>query len=186
MGWWLCPSHPTIKWQQLWHQLFMQFSTSFQASWCQDLWVLFAHLTLHSLGWHRSPSLSIYKLSGHLITERLLLHVIQKLPQWWRWYYWLCPTAWTVNGLITSQYADSQKLIEVIVPTGDIANRTISDYLNSTFGFHKDFLGEVAAVLIIFPVFFALVFTICVRALNFQRRWATCKSMTWKWMLIVR
>ncbi|MCO5565028.1 hypothetical protein L7F22_018698 [Adiantum nelumboides] len=93
-----------------------------------------------------------------------------KLPEWWRWYYWLCPTAWTVNGLITSQYADVQTLIEVTLPTGEIGNQRVSEYLNTTFGFHKGFLGEVAAVLIIFPLFFALVFTLCVRALNFQRR----------------
>ncbi|KAI5072441.1 hypothetical protein GOP47_0012547 [Adiantum capillus-veneris] len=93
-----------------------------------------------------------------------------KLPKWWSWYYWLCPTAWTVNGLITSQYSDMRKTIQVNLPTGGVASQDITDYLNITFGFHRDFLGEVATVLIVFPIFFALVFTFCVRALNFQRR----------------
>eukprot|EP00250_Pteridium_aquilinum_P005382 c15486_g1_i1 orf=631-5127(+) len=93
-----------------------------------------------------------------------------KLPKWWSWYYWLCPTAWTVNGLITSQYSDMKTPIVVNLPTGGEGPRNITDYLSTTFGFHRDFLGEVATVLIVFPLFFAFVFTFCVRALNFQRR----------------
>lgn len=93
-----------------------------------------------------------------------------KLPKWWLWYYWLCPTAWTVNGLITSQYGGMEKAIQVNLPSGGQGSQNVTDYLNRTFGFHRDFLGEVATVLIVFPLFFALVFTFCVRALNFQRR----------------
>ncbi|KAH7278689.1 hypothetical protein KP509_38G052500 [Ceratopteris richardii] len=93
-----------------------------------------------------------------------------KLPEWWSWYYWVCPTAWTVNGLITSQYSDAKRSIQVNLPAGGQGKQEITEYLNRTFGFHRDFLGEVATVLIVFPIFFALVFTVCVRTLNFQRR----------------
>ncbi|KAH7427104.1 hypothetical protein KP509_10G030800 [Ceratopteris richardii] len=93
-----------------------------------------------------------------------------KLPKWWSWYYWLCPTAWTVNGLITSQYSDVHKEIDVTMPNGDMGSQQVSAYLKTTFGFDSNFLGTVAVVLIVFPVFFALVFTLCVRSLNFQRR----------------
>ncbi|KAE8679805.1 Pleiotropic drug resistance protein 12 [Hibiscus syriacus] len=29
-----------------------------------------------------------------------------RIPKWWIWYYWICPMAWTVYGLILSQYGD--------------------------------------------------------------------------------
>ncbi|KAF5941811.1 hypothetical protein HYC85_019453 [Camellia sinensis] len=29
-----------------------------------------------------------------------------KIPKWWIWYYWICQLAWTVYGLIVSQYGD--------------------------------------------------------------------------------
>jgi hypothetical protein len=96
---------------------------------------------------------------------------LQQLPKWWAWYYWICPTAWTVNGLITSQYADLQRNVAtVIFSTGETSNVPVSDYLNETFGFHKDFLGAVAAVLLFFPILFALLFIFFVKTLNFQRR----------------
>ena len=96
---------------------------------------------------------------------------LQELPKWWAWYYWICPTAWTVNGLITSQYADLQKNVTNILPTGETSNIIVSEYLNKTFGFHTDFLGQVAAVLVVFPILFALLFIFFVKTLNFQRRW---------------
>ncbi|KAL0915683.1 hypothetical protein M5K25_016120 [Dendrobium thyrsiflorum] len=36
-----------------------------------------------------------------------------KIPKWWIWYYWICPVAWTVYGLITTQYGDLDDIIEV-------------------------------------------------------------------------
>ncbi|KAM2372267.1 hypothetical protein ACFX1X_047013 [Malus domestica] len=34
-----------------------------------------------------------------------------KIPKWWVWYYWICPVAWTVYGLIVSQYRDIEETI---------------------------------------------------------------------------
>ncbi|KAF2323469.1 hypothetical protein GH714_035626 [Hevea brasiliensis] len=31
-----------------------------------------------------------------------------RIPKWWIWYYWICPVAWTVYGLIVSQYRDAE------------------------------------------------------------------------------
>ncbi|KAI3455483.1 hypothetical protein Pfo_012146 [Paulownia fortunei] len=36
-----------------------------------------------------------------------------KIPKWWIWYYWICPVAWTVYGLIVSQYGDIEDKIRV-------------------------------------------------------------------------
>uniref|UniRef100_A0A2N9FEM7 ABC transporter domain-containing protein n=1 Tax=Fagus sylvatica TaxID=28930 RepID=A0A2N9FEM7_FAGSY len=41
-----------------------------------------------------------------------------RIPKWWTWYYYICPVAWTVYGLIVTQYGDITDTIKVpgIVP----------------------------------------------------------------------
>ncbi|KAF2558869.1 hypothetical protein F2Q68_00013455, partial [Brassica cretica] len=90
-----------------------------------------------------------------------------KIPKWWIWYYWICPVAWTIYGLITSQYGDVDTPIAF---PGGPPNLTVKQYLKDQYGFESDFMGPVAAVLVIFPVFFAFVFAFCIRTLNFQTR----------------
>ncbi|KAF8393294.1 hypothetical protein HHK36_021535 [Tetracentron sinense] len=86
-----------------------------------------------------------------------------KMPVWWRWYYWACPVAWTLYGLIVSQFGDIQ---DRFVDTDEV----VEDFLRSYFGFRHDFLGVVAAVIVGFTVTFAFVFAFAIRAFNFQKR----------------
>ena len=75
--------------------------------------------------------------------------------------------AWTVYGCIVSQYHDIDTPINVPgMPTDPAMNSYINDY----FGFEMDFMGPVAAVLVGFCVFFAFLYAIFLRALNFQMR----------------
>ncbi|CAL0322060.1 unnamed protein product [Lupinus luteus] len=90
-----------------------------------------------------------------------------KIPKWWVWYYWICPIAWTVYGLIVSQYRDVMDLIEV--PGWDY-KPSIKDYIDQEYGFKSNFMGPVAAVLVAFPFFFAFVFATGIKVLNFQTR----------------
>ncbi|KAL4353278.1 hypothetical protein GQ457_06G011440 [Hibiscus cannabinus] len=90
-----------------------------------------------------------------------------RIPPWWIWYYWICPIAWTMYGLITSQYGDDEHTIKV---AGIEPDPTIKWYLEHHFGYHYDFMGVVAAVLVAFPVFFAFMFGLCIKILNFQVR----------------
>jgi len=92
--------------------------------------------------------------------------VFQKIPKWWVWYYWICPVAWTVYGLIVSQYNDVE--IDIAVPGQN--NQTIKHYIEDHYGFKPDFMGPVAIVLVAFPVFFAFVFAFSIKTLNFQTR----------------
>lgn len=75
--------------------------------------------------------------------------------------------AWTVYGLITSLYGDDERTIKV---PGMNLEPTIKWYLEHHFGFHHDFLWAVAVVLVVFPLFFALMFGLCIKLLNFQVR----------------
>ncbi|GMI77982.1 Arabidopsis thaliana ATP-binding cassette G36, PLEIOTROPIC DRUG RESISTANCE 8 [Hibiscus trionum] len=90
-----------------------------------------------------------------------------RIPGWWIWYYWICPVAWTIYGLIVSQYGDMDD--PLIVP-GNSRNHTIKSYIEDQYGYKSDFMGPVAGVLVAFAVFFAFMFAYCIRTLNFQNR----------------
>uniref|UniRef100_A0A2N9FVQ3 ABC transporter domain-containing protein n=1 Tax=Fagus sylvatica TaxID=28930 RepID=A0A2N9FVQ3_FAGSY len=88
-----------------------------------------------------------------------------QIPKWWIWLYYLIPTSWSLNGLLTSQYGDINKDIGVFGQT-----KTVVAFLREYFGFHHDQLAIVAVVLIAFPIFFASLFAYFIGRLNFQRR----------------
>ncbi|KDP40865.1 hypothetical protein JCGZ_24864 [Jatropha curcas] len=90
-----------------------------------------------------------------------------KIPKWWVWYYWICPLAWTVYGLIVSQYRDVEDTIKA---RGIEPDPTVKWYIQDEYGFKPDFMGPVAAVLVAFTVFFASLYAFCIRFLNFQTR----------------
>ncbi|XVF05898.1 hypothetical protein REPUB_Repub06bG0001600 [Reevesia pubescens] len=79
--------------------------------------------------------------------------------------YYLTPTSWTMNGMLTYQYGDIHKEIMVFGET-----KTVASFLKDYFGFHHDRLAISALVLIAFPLAFASIFAFCVGRLNFQRR----------------
>ncbi|KAK9991985.1 hypothetical protein SO802_026970 [Lithocarpus litseifolius] len=88
-----------------------------------------------------------------------------KIPKWWVWCYWICPTSWSLNGLLTSQYGDIKKEILIF---GEL--KTVSSFLEDYYGFQHDQLGLVAFVLIAYPIIYASLFAYCIGKLNFQRR----------------
>ncbi|KAJ9568579.1 hypothetical protein OSB04_004545 [Centaurea solstitialis] len=90
-----------------------------------------------------------------------------KIPGWWVWYHWICPMAWTVYVCIVSQYHDADN--PIFVP-GMEMNPPMTWFIKDYYGFELDFMGPVAAVLIGFCVFFAFLYAICLRTLNFQMR----------------
>ncbi|KAF5463243.1 hypothetical protein F2P56_019173 [Juglans regia] len=88
-----------------------------------------------------------------------------KIPKWWIWLYYLTPTSWSLNGMLTSQYGDINKAIMVFGET-----KTVAAFLEDYFGFHHDHLAVVAVVLMAFPLVFASMFAYFVGRLNFLRR----------------
>ncbi|XVE88986.1 hypothetical protein DITRI_Ditri19aG0113900 [Diplodiscus trichospermus] len=86
------------------------------------------------------------------------------IPVWWRWYYWACPVAWTLYGLLVSQFGDLKDTLE------DRNGQNIEQYLRSFYGFRHDFLGVVATVVLGFTVLFGAIFTVSIKLFNFQRR----------------
>ncbi|XP_068652846.1 ABC transporter G family member 39-like [Aristolochia californica] len=88
------------------------------------------------------------------------------IPIWWRWYYWCCPVAWTLYGLVTSQFGDSTTTM--LTYNGEQV--PLKEFLNSSFGFDHDMLPLVACVTAGFAILFGVVFAFSIRTLNFQTR----------------
>ncbi|KAJ4721744.1 Pleiotropic drug resistance ABC transporter [Melia azedarach] len=88
-----------------------------------------------------------------------------RIPKWWIWLYYLAPTSWTLNGMLTSQYGDTDEKINVFGET-----KTLTSFLEDYFGFYHDRLPIIAVVLIIFPIVLASLFAFFIGRLNFQRR----------------
>ncbi|XP_078168196.1 ABC transporter G family member 36-like isoform X2 [Carex rostrata] len=93
--------------------------------------------------------------SGFVITKA-------QIPGWWLWYYWLSPFAWTLYGLLVSQYGDIDDQLE--------DGLTVKKFIEEYFGFKHDFLPVVAVVVLAFPVLFAFCFGFSIQRLNFQKR----------------
>ncbi|EEC70582.1 hypothetical protein OsI_01785 [Oryza sativa Indica Group] len=94
--------------------------------------------------------------SGYLIPR-------PKIPVWWRWYCWICPVAWTLYGLVASQFGNIQTKL-------DGKDQTVAQFITEYYGFHHDLLWLVAVVHVVFTVMFAFLFSFAIMKFNFQRR----------------
>jgi ABC-type multidrug transport system permease subunit len=91
----------------------------------------------------------------------------KRIPLWWRWYYWANPVAWTLYGLLVSQYGDDERSVKL---SDGIHQVMVKQLLEDVMGYKHDFLGVSAIMVVAFCVFFSLVFAFAIKAFNFQRR----------------
>ncbi|KAK3043568.1 hypothetical protein RJ639_002147 [Escallonia herrerae] len=89
-----------------------------------------------------------------------------QIPIWWRWYYWLSPVAWTLYGLVTSQFGDLDTAVEVPGMPG----MTVKKLLKAELGFDYGFLPAVAVAHAVWALLFFFVFAYAIKFLNYQRR----------------
>ncbi|CAN6344739.1 unnamed protein product [Urochloa humidicola] len=85
-----------------------------------------------------------------------------KIPVWWRWYCWICPTAWTLYGLIVSQFGDVTKPMDDGTP--------VNAFVENYYDFKHSWLGWVALVVVAFAMLFAFCFAFAIMKFNFQTR----------------
>ncbi|MCD7463338.1 transcription factor [Datura stramonium] len=89
-----------------------------------------------------------------------------RMAIWWRWYYWACPVAWTLYGMVESQFGDLQNKLSD-------SDETVEQFLRRYFGFKHDFLGVVAVVTVAYAVVFAFTFAFAIKELSYdQQRWS--------------
>ncbi|MBA0777430.1 hypothetical protein Gotri_005448 [Gossypium trilobum] len=91
----------------------------------------------------------------------------KRIPIWWRWYYWANPIAWSLYGLVISQYGDDDKLVALSNGADSMPTRVL---LKEVFGYRHDFLCVTAVMVGFFVIFFAVIFGFAIKAFNFQRR----------------
>ncbi|KAL6643455.1 hypothetical protein ACP70R_018221 [Stipagrostis hirtigluma subsp. patula] len=97
-------------------------------------------------------------LSGFLIPQ-------SRIPGWWIWFYYICPVAWTLRGIITSQLGDVETRI-----VGPGFDGTVQEFLEENLGFQQGMTGATVAVLVAFSLFFFSIYAISIKIINFQRR----------------
>ncbi|KAL0454582.1 UNVERIFIED_CONTAM: Pleiotropic drug resistance protein 3 [Sesamum latifolium] len=107
----------------------------------------------------QSPFYTTFNLFAGFLIPR------SQIPKRWIWLYYVVPTSWSFNGLVTSQFVDIEKKTLVFGQ-----NKTVTAFLRDYYGFRHDMLPLVALVLILYPVFFASLFAYCIGKLNFQKR----------------
>ncbi|MCD7463346.1 transcription factor [Datura stramonium] len=100
---------------------------------------------------------SIWNLFSGFIIPR------PRMPLWWRWYYWACPVAWTLYGLVVSQFGDLQSKMSD-------SDKTVEQFLRHYFGFKHEFLGVVAVMTVAYAVLFGFTFASFIKLFNFQKR----------------
>ncbi|RVW54019.1 hypothetical protein VitviT2T_004694 [Vitis vinifera] len=98
--------------------------------------------------------------SGFMIVRR-------RIPIWWRWYYWANPIAWTLYGLLTSQYGDMKNQVKL---SDGVRSVSIKQLLEDEFGYKHDFLEKAGLVVVCFCIVFAVTFAFAIKSFNFQRR----------------
>ncbi|KMT19204.1 hypothetical protein BVRB_1g015960 [Beta vulgaris subsp. vulgaris] len=96
--------------------------------------------------------------SGFLIPQSYI-------PGWWIWFYYICPVAWTLRGIISSQLGDVETII-----VGEGFKGSVKKYLDLNYGFGSGMIGVSAVVLIGFNLLFFCAFLASIRFLNFQKR----------------
>jgi len=92
--------------------------------------------------------------------------MLQQIPVWWRWYYWLTPNAWTLYGIVTSQLGDDNAEVEI----PGAKNMMVKELIKETFGYEYHFLPVVVIVHLGWVLLFLFVFACAIKFLNFQKR----------------
>ncbi|XP_022948217.1 ABC transporter G family member 31-like isoform X1 [Cucurbita moschata] len=97
-------------------------------------------------------------LSGFLIPK-------PSLPGWWIWFYYICPVAWSLRGIITSQLGDVDT-----ITVGQGFEGSVKEYLEVSLGYGPGMVGVSVVVLLAFILVFFSIFALSIKFINFQKR----------------
>lgn len=75
--------------------------------------------------------------------------------------------AWTIYGVIASQFGDMGRSVAV---SGSVTGKAVKEVLKETFGMKHDFLGYVLLGHFGYILLFLFLFAYGTKALNFQKR----------------
>ncbi|KAH7845456.1 hypothetical protein Vadar_002249 [Vaccinium darrowii] len=106
-----------------------------------------------------APFYMLWNLFSGFMIPRL------RIPIWWRWYYWGNPIAWSLYGLLTSQYGDVEESVKL---ADGVQSMPIKKLLEDQLGYRYDFLGFSAIAVVGFSSRY--VFSFYLRRRNKVRR----------------
>ncbi|KAL0312045.1 UNVERIFIED_CONTAM: ABC transporter G family member 32 [Sesamum radiatum] len=146
-------------WKFLWYIYFMYFTLLY--------FTFFGMMTISVTPNHNVAAIlaAPFYMMWNLFSGFMISHM--RIPIWWRWYYWANPIAWSLYGLLTSQYGDVDESVGL---TDGVHSMPIKQLLKHQFGFRHDFLGIAGLVVVGFCVLFAVTFAFAIKSFNFQRR----------------
>lgn len=85
------------------------------------------------------------------------------MPEWYSWYYYINPFAYSLQGIVLSQLGD----VEDAVALPDGTSVSVRDALAAVFGYHYSFLGYIVLIMIGFSAVFAFAAIVCLHRMNF-------------------
>ncbi|KAK3010447.1 hypothetical protein RJ639_010656 [Escallonia herrerae] len=106
-----------------------------------------------------------FYMMWNLFSGFMIAHM--RIPIWWRWYYWANPIAWSLYGLLTSQYGDVDELVKL---ADGVRSVPVKLLLKDEFGYRHDFLVVAGIAVVGFCSLFAVTFAYAMKSFNFQRR----------------
>ncbi|KAL2652291.1 hypothetical protein R1flu_020419 [Riccia fluitans] len=87
-----------------------------------------------------------------------------RIPGWWTWAYWICPTAYSVYGLVVSQYGDDHQLMNL----NDGNPVEVVTYIEEIWGYKHGFLPVAAGATVAFGTGFASLFVVSIKSRSFR------------------
>ncbi|OAE27422.1 hypothetical protein AXG93_3911s1040 [Marchantia polymorpha subsp. ruderalis] len=87
-----------------------------------------------------------------------------RIPWWWAWAYWTCPIAYTIYGLVVSQFGDDHQIMTM----SDGTEIEVFNYIHSIWGFDRNFFPIAVGAVAAFGTAFAFLFIVSIKVLNFQ------------------
>lgn len=109
--------------------------------------------------------------------------LLQRIPVWWRWYYWANPVAWSLYGLVASQFSDIEAPVKLSDGVGTMPTRAL---LKHVFGFRHDYIGIAGTMVAGFCLLFGVIFAFAIKSFNFQRRWFAGGGVGWSCHYILK
>lgn len=88
------------------------------------------------------------------------------MPKWWRWAWYVNPVAWMAAAVASNQLAGD----ETVIVDGAGNPSTVSEFLDSGYGYYPGLAWPAVGILFAFIVLFRIISSLAVRYLSFQSR----------------
>ncbi|KAI7731737.1 LOW QUALITY PROTEIN: hypothetical protein M8C21_021628, partial [Ambrosia artemisiifolia] len=153
---------PYVYVQSLVYSLIFYFLASFERSFLKLFWyIYFMYFTLLYFTFFGMMTIAVtpnhnvaaivaapFYMLWNLFSGFMIARM--RLPIWWRWYYWVNPVAWSLYGLLTSQYGDVSEPLKL---ADGLHSVPLRQFLRDELGYRHELLGVAATAVVGFCLF---------------------------------